>query len=208
MNTMLIRRWLIAGLLIWIPLGVTILVLSFLVKALDTSLYLIPSSWRVPGLGVLLSAVLVLGTGALTANLMGRRVFSLVESLLERVPLLGSVYAGMKKLAETLFSSTGASFRQVLLIEYPRKGLWTLAFQTGSTATEIAQKTGQDLLTVFVPTTPNPTSGFVILVPRSEVVVLDMPVEDGLRLVISLGVVTPETAHKKKMEFAPFGKLG
>ena len=208
MNTQLVRRWIVAGLLVWIPLGVTIFVLSFLVRVLDSSQYLIPQSWRFPGLGIFFSAILVVGTGALTANLIGRRIFSWFELALERVPLLGSVYAGMKKLAETLFSNSGASFRQVLLIEYPRKGMWTLAFQTGTTASEIEMKTGQDLLTVFVPTTPNPTSGFVILVPRSEAVVLDMPVEDGLRLVISLGVITPETAHKKKMEFAPFGKLG
>ncbi|HVT35353.1 MAG TPA: DUF502 domain-containing protein [Nevskiaceae bacterium] len=208
MSGTLLRRWVVAGLLVWIPLGVTLFVLSFLVRVLDASQVLIPQTWRFPGLGIFLSALLVLGTGALTANLIGKRIFSWFELVLQRVPLLGSVYAGMKKLAETLFSSTGASFRRVLLIEYPRKGMWTLAFQTGATAAELGHKTGRELLTVFVPTTPNPTSGFVILVPSDEAIVLDMPVEDGLRLVISLGVVTPEAGAKKKEEIAPFGKLG
>lgn len=206
----LLRRWLIAGLLIWIPLGVTLLVIRFLVGALDTSLLLIPHTIRpnIPGMGVLLSLVLVLGTGALTANLIGERILSWVEMLLERIPLVRSVYGGMKKLAETLFSNTGNSFRKVLLIEYPRKGIWTIAFQTGQTAQEIESKTGQELLTVFVPTTPNPTSGFVLLIPKNEVIPLAMPVEEGLRLVISLGVVTPESAAKKENGSLPFAKLG
>lgn len=210
--TALIRRWLIAGLLVWLPLGVTLLLLRTLVGALDTSLLLIPRAIRpdLPLLGVLLSLALVLGTGAFAANLFGRRVVAWIETLFERVPLLGSVYGGMKKLATTVFSNTGNSFRQVFLIEYPRKGIWTIAFQTGQTAHEIAERTGQDLLTVFVPTTPNPTSGFVLLVPRSEAIPLAMPVDEGLRLVISMGVVTPEFAAAAKQEVAlpPFPKLG
>lgn len=189
-----LRRWFIAGLVVWIPLGATLLIIGFLIGLLDTSLLLIPQPIRpdVPGLGVLLSIALVLGTGALVANFLGSRVFRWAELLLQRIPLVRSVYGGMKKLTETLFSENAQSFRQVLLIQYPRAGVWTVAFQTGSAVPEVVEKTREDVVTVFVPTTPNPTSGFVLFVPRRETIPLAMTVEEGMRLVISLGVVAPE----------------
>ena len=191
----LLRKWFVAGLLFWIPLGVTLLVISFLVGLLDNSLLLIPEGVRpnIPGLGVLLSVVLVLLTGALVANFLGRQLVQWGEALLQHIPLVGSVYGGMKKLAETLFSDSGKAFRQVLLIEYPRKGSWTVAFQSGPVTAEVRDKTGEDVITVFVPTTPNPTSGFILFVPRKETIPLAMTVEEGMRLVISLGVVTPDS---------------
>ena len=194
----LLRRWIIAGLLIWIPLGVTLLVLRFFMGLLDASLLLIPASIRpdVPGLGVLLSVVLVIGTGALAANFLGGQVVKLAEDLLDRIPLIRSVYGGMKKLAETLFSKNSVSFRQAILIEYPRKGLWSVAFITGDPIGEVQQKTAEHVLTCFVPTTPNPTSGFIVLVPEKDIIRLDMSVEQAMRLVISLGVVTPESRSK------------
>ncbi len=193
----LLRRWVIAGLLIWIPLGVTLLVLRFFINLLDASLLLIPASLRpdIPGLGVLLSIVLVVGTGALAANFLGGQAVKLVEDLLDRIPLVRSVYGGMKKLAETLFSKSSVSFRQPILIEYPRAGVWSIGFITGDPIGEVQQKTAEHVLTCFVPTTPNPTSGFIVLVPKKDIIPLDMSVEQAMRLVISLGVVTPDSAR-------------
>lgn len=200
----MIRRWLIAGLLVWLPLVATFLVLQLLVNFLDQSLLLLPNAWRpeallgfdIPGLGIVLSLVLVLVTGFFAANLLGRRVVAAGESLLARIPLIRTVYSGVKRLAETVLGESSTSFRKVLLVEYPRRECWTLAFQTGAPVGEVQDRTTRELLTVFVPTTPNPTSGFIILVPKEDVIELEMSVEDGLRMVISLGVVTPEYARQ------------
>lgn len=190
----LLRRWIMAGLLIWIPLSITLLVIRFVFGVLDTSLLLLPVSLRpsIPGLGVLLSIGLVIGTGALTANLIGVEVIKWVEAAVARVPLLGTVYGGIKKLAETIFSGSGKSFRQAVLVQWPRAGVWTIGFITAEPAGEIQRKTFADAVTVFVPTTPNPTSGFIVVVARSELKLLDMSVEQAMRMVISLGVVAPD----------------
>ena len=196
----LLRKWFLAGLLVWIPLGVTLLVISSLVSVLDTSLLLIPSFLRpnIPGLGVLLSIALVLGTGALTANLFGRQAVAWAEALFQRIPLVRSVYGGMKKLAETLFSGKGNSFRKVVMVEYPRKGMWSIGFLTSDPVGELEEKIGGvDLVAVFVPTTPNPTSGFLLLVPKDEVIELSMSVQQGMQFIISLGVVAPESEAGK-----------
>lgn len=193
------RRYLIAGLLLWLPLGVTVLVVRLLVGTMDQTLLLLPERYRpdallgfhVPGLGLVLAVLVVLVTGILVANLFGRRLVGLWERLLSRIPLVRSVYSAVKQLAETMFSGGGQSFRKVLLIEYPRQGLWTLAFQTGTGVGEAQQKTGRDVVNVYVPTTPNPTSGFFLMVPREDVVELDMSVDDGLKMIISMGVVVP-----------------
>ncbi|MDP9143013.1 MAG: DUF502 domain-containing protein [Pseudomonadota bacterium] len=200
--TNLLRRWLIAGILIWLPLGATLLVLRFVIGLLDTSLLLIPGAIRpdVPGLGILLSVILVLGTGAIAANYVGRRLLVWTEAMLGRIPLVRTIYGGIKKLAETVLSDQSVSFRQAVLIEYPRKGVWSIAFITGSPIEEVQEKTQTTVLTCFVPTTPNPTSGFILLVPESEIVRLDMSVEEAMRLVISLGVVTPDEAKRKRAE--------
>lgn len=193
------RRYLIAGLLVWVPLGVTLLVITTLVDLLDRVLLLLPPEWRpdallgvhIPGLGVLVSVTVVFVTGIIAANLFGRQLVALWESLLARIPLVRSIYAAVKQLTETMFSSSGQSFRKVLLIEYPRRGLWTLAFQTGTDVGEAQAKTGQDVINVYVPTTPNPTSGFFLMVPRADVIELEMSVDDGLKMLISMGVVVP-----------------
>ena len=198
------RRWLIAGMLIWLPLGATLLVIRFVINLLDTSLLLIPEVYRpdIPGLGALLSVVLVLGTGAIAANYLGSRVVIWTEALLGRIPLVRTVYGGIKKLAETIFSDKSVSFRQPILIEYPRKGLWTVGFVTGEPVGEVQEKTAERVLTCFVPTTPNPTSGFIVLVPEREVIRLEMSVEAAMRLVISLGVVTPDAPPSRNDEAA------
>ncbi len=195
------RRSIIAGLLVWVPLGVTAFVISFLVGVMDKTLVLIPKQYQpdtligfhIPGLGVVLSILVVFVTGVVIANLFGKQFVALAESLLSRIPLVRSIYAGVKQLMETVFVSGGQSFRKVLLLEYPRKGLWTLAFQTGTDVGEAQFKTGADVINVYVPTTPNPTSGFFLMVPKSDVVELDMSIDDGLKMLISMGVVVPDS---------------
>lgn len=193
------KRYLIAGLLVWVPLGVTVMVINLLVGIMDKTLLWLPEAYRpdtllgfhIPGLGVVLSAIIVMGTGVVVANLFGRKLVQIWENLLARIPLVRSIYASVKQILETVFSS-GQAFRKVLLIEYPRKGLWTLAFQSSSTQGEAQAKTAEEVINVFIPTTPNPTSGFFIMVPRTDVVELEMSVDDGLKMIISAGVVVPD----------------
>lgn len=193
------KRYLIAGLLVWIPLGVTVIVIKFLVELMDKTLNWLPAKYQpeallgfyIPGLGIVLAVIIVLGTGMIVANLFGRKLVAIWESMLKRIPLVRTIYTGVKQIMETVFSS-GQSFRKVLLIQYPRKGLWTLAFQSGTTRGEAQAKTGSEIINVFIPTTPNPTSGFFIMVPKEDVIELDMSVDDGLKMIISAGVVVPE----------------
>ena len=204
----LLRRYLIAGLLLWLPLGVTILVIRLLVSTMDQTLLLLPEHLRpdallgvhIPGLGLVLAVLIVLVTGILVANLFGRRLLALWEGLLSRIPLVRSIYSAVKQLAETMFSSGGQTYRKVLLIEYPRRGAWTLALQTGTGVGEAQEKTGREVVNVYVPTTPNPTSGFFLMLPREEVIELDMSIDEGLKMIISMGVVVPD--GKKKPEEA------
>nr|VFK41253.1 MAG: Uncharacterized membrane protein [Candidatus Kentron sp. SD]VFK46970.1 MAG: Uncharacterized membrane protein [Candidatus Kentron sp. SD]VFK79938.1 MAG: Uncharacterized membrane protein [Candidatus Kentron sp. SD] len=203
-----LRKYLIAGLLVWLPLGVTVLVLKLLVDVMDRTLLLLPSAWRpdallgfhIPGLGLLLSLAVVGITGVVVANLLGRRLVAFWESFLSRIPLVRSIYLGVKQVVETVFSSSGKSFRKVVLIEYPRRETWCLAFLTGSGLGEVQARTGQEVVAVFVPTTPNPTSGFVLLVPTKDVRELDMSIDDGLKLIISMGVAVPKWTKKPKEE--------
>ncbi|GHA11786.1 membrane protein [Arenicella chitinivorans] len=194
-----IRRYFIAGLLVWLPLVATYVVLSFSIRLIDRSLLLLPPSLRpenligfqIPGLGVILTLVLVLLTGLIVANFFGRKLVSAWESLLSRIPLVRTVYGAVKQVTASLFSDASQSFREVVLVEYPRRGLWMLAFVTGDTPKKFQQVVGQDLINIYVPTTPNPTSGFYIMVPPSEVRRLSVPVEVGLKMILSAGVVNP-----------------
>lgn len=193
-----LRRYLIAGLLVWLPLGVTILVIRLLVGFMDKTLLIIPKAYHpdtllglhIPGLGLVLAVAIVLTTGIIVANFFGRRMIALWESMLARIPLVRTIYHSVKQVAETVLNTDGKSFRKVLLIEYPRPGIWTLAFQTGTPVGEIQDKTGKEVMNVFVPTTPNPTSGFFIMVPREDVTELDMSVDDGLKMIVSMGVIS------------------
>lgn len=197
-----LRRYFLAGLLVWVPLGITLLVIKLLIELLDRTLLLLPPAYRPdalfgyagPGLGIVFFVAIVLLTGMFVANFFGRKLVGLWEAILARIPLVRSIYSASKQVLEALFSAGGESFRKVLLIEYPRKGLYTLAFQTGNASREIQTKTANHLITVFVPTTPNPTSGFILMVPKDEVLELEMSVEDGLKLLVSLGVVAPKDA--------------
>jgi uncharacterized membrane protein len=175
-------------------------VIRFILNLMDMTLVLLPPAWRpehllgiyIPGFGLVLAIVVLLATGFALTNLAGRRLVHYWEGVLARIPLVRSVYSGAKKVSETLLMPTGKSFRRVLLIEYPRKGVWCLGFQTSAELGEVQQKTGKHVIGVFVPTTPNPTSGFIIMVPSEEAIELEMTVDEAIRMIISLGVVVPE----------------
>ncbi len=211
----MMRRWFFAGLMVLVPLGVTLFVVEFLIGLLDRSLLLLPAGWRpdtllgyrIPGLwGLILTLAIIFGVGFLADNIFGARVVRWAESMLARVPLVRSVYTGTKKLADMVLGEGGTSFRQVILVEYPRQGLWTIGFITGAPLQEARARTGRELVTAFVPTTPNPTSGFIILVPKEDVIALDMSIEDAMRMVISLGVVTPEATSSPYNSLVPPGR--
>ena len=199
-----IRNYLIGGLLVWIPIMVTVWVVRFLARILDQSLLLLPSPWRpealfgtyVPGLGVILSLLLLLLTGVVVKNLFGGRMVGGLESLVRRIPVIGPVYSGAKTFSETVLTDQGSSFKQVVMVEFPRKGVFSIGFITSEDLEEVQAKTAQDVTCVFVPTTPNPTTGFIILVPRNEVVRLDMTVDDAFKMLLTLGVVVPKWRNK------------
>lgn len=194
-----LRRYLVAGLLIWLPVGATILVFKVLLDLMDQLLFLIPYAYRpetllgfrIPGLGAILAFIVLLTTGILAANLFGRRLVLWFESLLNRIPFVRTIYSGVKNFTEVVFSDNGSSFKKVLLIEYPRQGLYSIAFQTSEDPREIQARTERTVVTAFVPTTPNPTSGFIVFVARDEAIELSMSVEEALKMIISLGVVVP-----------------
>ncbi len=200
-----LRAYLLAGLLVWLPLGATILVLNLAVDLMDRTLGLIPARLRselrlpffdiyvfdIPGIGLALTLLILFLTGLFTANLAGRKLVALGESMLERIPLVRTIYSAVKNFAEIVLGPGSQSFKEVMLIQYPRKGVWSLAFKTATHLGEIDARTGRDVICCFVPTTPNPTSGFIIMVPSDEAIVLDMEVDEALKMIISLGVVVP-----------------
>ncbi len=192
----MLRRYLVAGLLVWVPLGITFFVIRFMLEMMDRLLLLLPVEWRpetvlgftIPGFGLILAIAILLITGMIGANLLGRSVFHLWENILSRIPLVRTVYSSTKQIMSSLLSTGSQSFRKVLLIEYPRKGIWTVCFQTGAAATEIQSKLDKEVIMVFVPTTPNPTSGFIMAIPIEDTRELDMDIETALKLVMSLGI--------------------
>lgn len=202
------KRYLIAGLLVWVPLGITLLVIKLLVDVTDQTLLLLPEQYqpevlfgfKIPGLGVVLSTIVVLITGMVVANFFGRSIVGMWENFLARIPFVSKIYTGVKQVLETVLSSQGQSFRKVLLVEYPRKGIWTLAFQTSTDTGEAHHRINRDVVNVYVPTTPNPTSGFFLMIPKEDVVELDMSVDDGLKQIISMGVVVPKWQAKTAEE--------
>ncbi len=195
-----LRNYLIAGLLIWIPIMVTVWVVRFVGRILDQSLLLLPPSWRpealfgtyVPGVGIVLSLLLLLLTGVLVRNLFGRQIVTGAENLIRRIPVVGPVYSGAKTFSETVLTDQGKSFKQVVMVEFPRKGVHSIGFITSDELEEAQARTARDVTCVFVPTTPNPTTGFIILVPRDEVVRMDMTVDEAFRMLLTLGVVVPK----------------
>jgi uncharacterized membrane protein len=194
-----LRNYLIAGLLIWIPIVVTVWVVRFLSGILDQSIVLLPPSWRpealfgqyIPGFGILLALLVLLLTGFLTRDLIGDKLVEVVERLIRKIPVIGPVYGGAKTFSETVLTDKGTSFKQVVMVEFPRPGAWSIGFLMADNPAEIRARTGRDLLNVFVPTTPNPTTGFLIAVERSELHYMDMSVDDAFKLIFTLGVITP-----------------
>ena len=214
-----LRRYLVAGILVWAPLAVTYLLLKFAVSVMDRTLKWIPANYQpgillqqlfqtenpvhIPGLGVILALAILLLTGVLAANFVGRAFVGGWESLMHRIPIVRSIYSAAKNFAELVFSDSSQSFKNVLLIQYPRKGLYSLAFQTSTELGEVQGRTGEEVVCCFVPTTPNPTSGFIIIVPRKDITVLDMEVDEALKMIISLGVVIPTWSKEQTAEL-PF----
>ena len=193
------KRYLIAGLLVWIPLAITFWVLDLVVTTMDQTLLLLPTSWRpdallpfhIPGIGLLLSLLIVLATGVLAANIIGERLLRWWHGLLNRIPIVRSIYSSVKQISDTLLATRGQSFRKVVMIEFPQHGQWTLGFVVGSPGATIAAATAADAITVYVPTAPNPTSGYVLVVRPDDVREVDISVDDALKFHISLGVVSP-----------------
>jgi len=194
-----VRRYLISGLLIWIPILVTVLVVRFILELMDNVLLLLPPALRpealfgvhVPGSGALVALVLLLLTGVLVSNMIGRSLVLLWEDLLNRIPFIRAIYSGVKSFSSTILSSSSKSFKKVVLIEYPRMGSWTIAFQTAAEVAWLRTQNSEPRVCVFVPTTPNPTAGFILLLPRSQVIELDMSIDEAMKLVVTLGVVVP-----------------
>ena len=193
------RRYLIAGLLVWVPLGITLWVLHFLLTSLDQILLILPEAvqpqtlfgFDIPGLGVAVAFVIVFATGIVTANFFGQRLIRAWERLLGRVPFVKSIYSSVKQVSDTLLSDKGQAFRKALLVEFPRPGSWTIAFQTGAPAAAVAPYLAGEHVSVYVPTTPNPTGGYFLMLPREQVRELDMTVDEALKYIISMGVVAP-----------------
>jgi len=194
-----LRRIIIAGLLVWLPLGITVFIIKILIGLLSQTYLLIPEALRpenlfgvtIPGFGIIMAVIILFGTGLVAANFLGKTLVETWEKFLDKIPLVRSIYAPLKTFAELVLSDQTQSFSKVLLIQYPRKGLYSLCFQTSKDVGEIQEKSGVDVVCVFIPTTPNPTSGYIILIPKDEVIELDMSVEDALKMIISLGVVVP-----------------
>jgi len=193
------KRYMIAGLLVWAPLGITIWVINFLVSTLDQTLLLVPEALRpealvgfhIPGLGVLLSFLILFVTGVFAANFFGQRLILIWEGVLGRIPFVKSIYSSVKQVSDTLLSDQGTAFRKALLVEFPRPGCWTIAFMTGTPADAVIDHLSDEFISVYVPTTPNPTGGYFVMVPKNTVRELDMSVDDALKYIISMGVVAP-----------------
>ena len=195
-----LRTIIVAGLLVWIPLGLTIFVIKLLIDLLGQTYLLIPAALRpenligteIPGIGVIVAIIVVLLTGLVTANYFGKSIVKAWDAFLDRIPLIRSIYSPLKKFSELVLSDQTQSFSKVLLIEYPRKGIYSLCFQTSKELGEVQNQDGEEMVCVYIPTTPNPTSGYIVLVPQNEVKELKMSVEDALKMIISLGVVVPD----------------
>jgi len=193
------KKYLITGLLIWIPLVITLWVLKLIVDALDQSLLLLPEAWRtenwagihIPGLGAILTIAIVFGTGVFARNFFGAQLVQLWHDVLVRIPVVNSIYSSVKQISDTLFSSSGQAFRRALLVQWPHEGMWTIGFQTGLPGGEVVRHVPADCISVYVPSTPNPTGGYFVIVRRKDVIELDMTVDQALKYIISMGVVPP-----------------
>lgn len=199
------RKYFITGLLLLVPLAITLWVLNLFISTMDQSLLLLPPSWRpenlfgfnIPGLGTILTLGIIFFVGVATHNFIGRQAVLIWEKALNRIPVVRSVYSSVKQVSDTLFSSSGNAFRKALLVEYPRQGSWTIGFLTGVPGGDVRNHLPGDYVSVYIPTTPNPTSGFFLMMPREDTIELDMNVDEALKYIVSMGVVSPETLDRK-----------
>jgi len=201
-----IRRWLLAGLLVLVPLAVTVWLLNWIISTLDQTLQILPGAWQpdtllgfhIPGFGVLLALAIVLSIGAVATNFFGKKLVRWWDALLSRIPIVRSIYSSVKQVSDTLFSENGNAFRKALLVQWPREGVWTIAFQTGMPGGDVANHLTGDYMSVYVPTTPNPTGGYFVMLKRTDCIELKMSVDEALTYVISMGVVVPGSAASYK----------
>ena len=203
------RKYFITGLLILAPLAITLWVLSFIFSTMGQSLQMLPPEWRWDALfkyrivtdllGTVLTLLIIFLTGLATRNIVGRQVVRVWESVLTRIPVVNSIYSSVKQVSDTLFSSSGNAFRKALLVQYPRQGSWTIAFLTGVPGGDVKNHLVGDYISIYVPTTPNPTSGFFLMIPRADAIELDMNVDEALKYIVSMGVVSPDTLQRKRI---------
>lgn len=198
-----LRKYLIAGLLVWLPLAATVGIIKLVIDLLDRLILLLPVNYQpdtyIPGLGLLLAIGVLMLTGMLAANLLGRQLVSLWEAILSRIPIVRNIYNAVKQIASTVLTSQGKSFRKVVLAEYPRKGIWSIGFLTNEEVAFDCKDMQANMVAVFLPTTPNPTSGFILMFSKEELIELDMSVEEGFKFIISIGVVVPEGPIKESL---------
>ncbi len=199
MTAAALKKYFITGLLIWVPLAITAWVLSLIVRSMDQSLLLLPQAIHpehllgmyIPGLGALLTLLVVFVTGLVTTNIVGQKLVRFWEGVLARIPVVKSIYYSVKQVSDTLFSGSGVAFRKVLLVRYPHPESWAVAFQTGHPARDVADMLPEEHVGVFIPTTPSPVNGFFFFVRRKDVIELDMNVDEALKYIVSMGVVAP-----------------
>ena len=202
------KKYFITGLLVLVPLFITVWVISSLIGMMDQSLLLFPESWRpkaqlgleIPGIGAVLTMLIIFVTGLIATNFFGKQLILMWESLLARVPVVKSIYSSVKQVSDTLFSDSGNAFRQAVLVQFPREGVWTIAFITGTPGGDVANHLYGDYVSVYVPTTPNPTGGYFLMMPRAEIVPLEMTVDAALKYIISMGVVSPPAVLKTQIK--------
>ena len=202
----MLKKYFITGLLIWLPLAVTLWIIDFVVTTMDRTVLLLPPSWRpevafgmhLPGFGLVVSVLLILATGLLARNFLGQRLVRWWEGLVARIPIVNSIYSSVKQVSDTMLAQKGNAFRKVVLVEFPQRGQWTMAFVVGAPGERLAPHIGDDKLTVYVPTAPNPTSGYVIMVDPAELRDLDVSVDEAFKFHVSLGVVTPSEAGRRR----------
>ena len=199
-----LRKYLIAGLLVWLPLAATIFIIKVVIDLLNKTILLIPPDFRpetvfgfsIPFFGVIVGILVLIFTGMLAANLFGRRLVSLGESILGRIPVVRSIYTSVKQVLETVLTSNSKAFRKVVLVEFPRKGVWSIGFLTNDGLSQASAISRQQLESVFIPTTPNPTNGFIVMIPEQDVIPLELTIEEAFKFIISMGVVVPDARTK------------
>lgn len=197
-----LRKWLFTGLLVIVPGAITLAVLHWIVGLLDQTLLILPEAWHpdkllgfhIPGFGVLLTLLILLVVGATTSNFAGRKLLQWGDAVVSRIPVVRSIYSSVKQVSDTVFSESGNAFRTTVLVQWPREGVWTVAFVTGAPSGEVAAYLRDEFVSVYVPTTPNPTGGYFVMVRKSDCIELDMSVDAALRYIISMGVVAPSDA--------------